>query len=172
MSSFEIIDNAYTAADIERMFVFVKTSMYRIGWEDSNWDDIVGQNRIMYSDYTQEDVENFGVLSCHNSSRITELINGRIPSKVVINLAEPSNTFCPHTHPDKEVFIYYCNHRWNPEWAGETIIYSDHDDEAEHAISFKPGRVLWLKKGARHSVRPPSHACPEYRFTFAAFFKV
>jgi ribosomal protein L16 Arg81 hydroxylase len=77
----------------------------------------------------------------------------------------------PHTHPDKDVLLYYCNVRWNTEWAGETIIYSDNDSEAEHAISYRPGRVLWLPKGVMHSVRPPSNACPEYRFTFAAMFQ-
>ena len=73
----------------------------------------------------------------HNNPRIDELINGRTPVKQVINLAEPSNTFLPHTHYNEEVFLYYCNHRWNPEWAGETIIYAEHDYEAEHAITFK-----------------------------------
>lgn len=171
MKEHEIIDNAYSAADRERMFNFVKRSLYKIGWDDNNWDDVVGQQRILYSDYSEEDVEKIGVLNCHNSPRITELINGRKPNKVVINLAEPANTFMPHTHPSNEVFLYYCNPRWNTEWAGETLVYSQHESEAEYAISYRPGRVLWLNKGVMHSVRPPSNACPEYRFTLAAFFE-
>ena len=170
MSNYEIIDNAYSAADREEMFGFVRNSLFKLGWRDQHWYDVIGQRRLMYSHYTPEDVAAFGVFSRHNNQRITELINGRTPTQTVINLAEPANSFHPHTHPDKEVFLYYCNHRWNPEWAGETILYTDHDYEAEHAISYKPGRVLWLNKGVKHSVRPPSNACPEYRFTFAALF--
>lgn len=168
---YEIIDNAYSARDRDEMFEFVRNSKYRIGWADRNFDDVNGQRRIMYSPYTQEDTQNMGVLDCHKNLRIEELIRGRTPEYSVINLAEPSNVFCPHTHPELETFIYYCNPRWKPEWAGETIIYSEHDFEAEHAVTFKPGRVLWLNAGVTHSVRPPSQACPDYRFTFAAFFK-
>jgi hypothetical protein len=172
MIKHEIIDNAYSAADMERMFGFVRNSNFRLGWQDQHWNDITGQRRILYSDYSQEDLDNMELLYCHNSPRITELINGRTPVKAAINLAEPANTFLPHTHVGEEVLLYYVNHRWNPEWAGETIIYADHDNEAEHAVSFKPGRVLWLKEGVKHSVRPPSNACPEYRFTCAVMFKV
>jgi len=167
---YEIIDNAYSAQDRENIFSFVRNSKYVLGWADQHWDDVNGQRRILYSHYSLEDVENMGVFRLHNNPRIDELINGRTPVKQVINLAEPSNTFLPHTHYNEEVFIYYCNHRWNPEWAGETIIYSEHEYEAEHAITFRPGRVLWLKRGVMHSLRPPSQAAPEYRFTFAAFF--
>ena len=168
---YEIIDNAYSAQDRERMFNFVLKSRYQIGWAEEHWGDVNGQRRIMHSAYTQEDAQAMGVLHCHSSARINELIGGRTPVNNVINLAEPSNVFCPHTHPELETFIYYCNTRWKPEWAGETIIYSEHDYEAEHAVTFKPGRVLWLKAGVMHSVRPPSQACPDYRFTYAAFFK-
>ena len=57
------------------------------------------------------------------------------------------------------------------KWAGETIIYAEHDYEAEHAITFRL-LVLWLKRGVMHSLRPPSQTTPEYRFTFAAFLLV
>jgi len=167
---YEIIDNAYSARDRDDMFEFVRNSKYRIGWADRNFNDVNGQRRIMYSPFTLDEVEDMGVLRLHNSPRIDELVRGRTPTQNIINLAEPSNVFCPHTHGDLDTLLYYCNTRWAPEWAGETIIYSEHDYEAEHAVSFKPGRVLWLNAGVMHSVRPPSQAAPDYRFTFAAFF--
>ena len=58
-----------------------------------------------------------------------------------------------------------------PEYAGETLIYEDDGEEACRAVSFVPGRVLWLSREVQHSIRPPSHACPTYRFTFACFFE-
>lgn len=167
---YEIIDNAYSAQDRWKMYDFARNSRYVFGWAESGWEDVNGHRRVLHSNYSLEDVENMGVLRLHNSSRIDELIGGRTPVKQVINLAAPSDTFNAHTHPDKEVFIYYCNFRWNPEWAGETIIYSEHEYEAEHAITFRPGRVLWLNAGVMHTLRPPSQAAPEHRFTFAALF--
>lgn len=173
MSGFEIVDGAYTASDCEELFGFAKKSFYRFGWSDNFWNDVNGQDRILYCDLSPEDVDNFGILRTPmlKDSRLIDLIGGRECEKAVINLADPSNCFCPHTHPDKDVMVYYMNTRWNTEWAGETIIYNDYEMEAEYAVSFKPARVLWLKAGVRHSLRPPSIAAPEMRFTFAAMFQ-
>ena len=41
---------------------------------EKHWSDVNGQRRIMYSAYTQEDAQEMGVLHCHNSARINELI--------------------------------------------------------------------------------------------------
>lgn len=154
------------------MFKFIKQSRYQLGWADQHWADVTGQQRTMFSPFSLEDVDNLGVLRLYNDPRIDELIRGRTPVQQVVNLAEPGSVFTPHTHPGWETFLYYCNYRWSPEWAGETIIFSENDFEAEHAISVKPGRVLWMDEGVMHSVRGPSNACPEYRFTFSAFFSV
>ena len=67
MSSFEIIDNAYSASDREEMFTFVRNSLFKLGWQDQHWDDVVGQRRLMFSHYGPEDVEAFGVFSRHNT---------------------------------------------------------------------------------------------------------
>lgn len=173
MSGFEVIDGAYTASDCESLFSFAKNSLYSFGWSDQFWRDVNGQERILYSNLSEQDVYNAGFLRepMLKDERLIELIGGRECHTAVINLADPSNCFCPHTHPDKDVMVYYMNTRWNTEWAGETIIFNDYETEAEHAISFKPARVLWLNAGVRHSLRPPSIAAPEMRFTLAAMFQ-
>jgi hypothetical protein len=173
VSGFEIIDDAYTSADCEFLFGFAKNSFFRFGWTEDHWSDVNGQERILYSNLSDEDVDNAGLLKppMLKSDRLIELIAGRDCKQAVINLADPSNCFCPHTHIDRDVMVYYMNTRWNAEWAGETIIYNDYGGEAEYAVSFKPARVLWLKAGVRHSLRPPSIAAPEMRFTFAAMFE-
>ena len=179
MSGFEIIDHVYTAPEVESLFLFAKRSYYRFGWEDAHWRDVNGQERILYSRLSPEDVFAAGLLRepMLKNERLIELIAGREASigshgsAAVINLADPSNCFCPHTHPNHDVMVYYMNPRWNPEWAGETIIYNDFEVEAEYAVSIKPGRVLWLEAGVRHTLRPPSIAAPEMRFTLAAMFE-
>lgn len=174
MSKFEVIDNVYPAWAVEQLFHAAKMSYYKFGWRDQFWNDVNGQDRILYCDLSSDDVDNFGFLKepMLQNERLIELIGGRECWRSVINLADPSNCFCPHTHPDKDVMVYYMNPRWNTEWAGETIIYSDHDDEAEYAVSLKPARVTWLSAGTRHSLRPPSIVAPEMRFTLAAMFEV
>ena len=105
------------------------------------------------------------------SPRLEELIAGRTPIRPLVNLVEPSNVMCNHSHLKEDSLIYYINPRWLPEYAGETLIYEDDSEETCRAVSFVPGRVLWLSREVQHSIRPPSHACPTYRFTFACFFE-
>lgn len=170
---YQVIDNVYSAKDQDNFFEFARNSLYRLGWADRFWQDVNGQQRSLYSHLSDDDVCNMGVLSSDIilDNRVVEFIGGRSPISPIINLADPSSCFMPHTHGQYDTFICYLNTRWNTEWAGETIIYNDTGDEAEYAVSFKPSRVLLLKDGVRHSIRPPSIAAPDFRFTFACMFE-
>ena len=174
MAGFEVIDAAYKQTDCINLFSYAKNSYYKFGWGEAGWSDVNGQERILHCNLSDEDVDTFGFLKepMLQNKRLINLIGGRKPVRSVINLADPSNCFCRHVHSDYDVMVYYMNTRWNPEWAGETIIYSDVIDEAEYAVSFRPSRVLWLGAGTPHSLRPPSIAAPEMRFTLASLFKV
>lgn len=168
---YEIIDDAFTRSDILQFNDFARRSLFRIGWHDGDHvADVIGQRRMLYSEYSEEDLKNFEFFERNNSTRLKELIAGRAPQKPLINLVEPSNVTCNHSHIHQDSLIYYVNPRWLPEYAGETLIYEDDGEEACRAVSFVPGRVLWLHREVQHSIRPPSHACPTYRFTFACFF--
>ena len=43
--------------------------------------------------------------------------------------------------------LYYANLEWQPDWGGETIYYNDEED-AEYAISPRPGRLV-IARGAK-----------------------
>ena len=168
---YEIIDDAFMRSDILFFYEFARQSLYKIGWHDGDHvADVVGQRRMLYSDYSEEDVKNFEFFQRIRSPRLQELIAGRKPVKPLVNLVEPSNIMCSHSHLHEDSLIYYANPRWLAQYAGETLIFDDVREEASRAISFVPGRVLWLHTEVQHSIRPPSHACPTYRFTFACFF--
>lgn len=169
---YEIIDDAFTRADILAFSDFTKRSLFKIGWADGDHvSDVIGQRRMLYSHYSDEDLENMEFFKRMKSPRLEELMDGRNPIRPLVNLVEPSNVMCNHSHLKEDSLIYYINPRWLPEYAGETLIYEDASEETCRAVSFVPGRVLWLSKEVQHSIRPPSHACPTYRFTFACFFE-
>lgn len=62
---------------------------------------------------------------------------------------------------DSETIIIYLNEKWDIDWAGETVIFSDND--IEKAILPKFCRVLSFDSRKIHAARPVTRACPELR---------
>jgi len=62
--------------------------------------------------------------------------------------------------------LWYLCDRWDTEWGGETLFYTDEGD-AEIAVSPRPGRLLLFDGAIRHAGKPPNRNCEVARFTFA-----
>lgn len=167
---YRIFDDVFHVADRDYMYSFVRNSLFKVGWADRD-EAIPALLRNLYSDYSEEDLLNMKFMETIQSETLVELIDGRKPERIVVNLSQPGNVYYQHSHYGEESLVYYANIRWLHEWAGETIIYKEDGEEVETAIAMKPGRVLWLGEGIPHSLRPPSLACPDFRFTLAMFFK-
>lgn len=165
---YQIFDGAIPAGEVERMYDFVLHSSFHVGWVDRP-EEISGLFRNMASHYSDDDVRRLQFFESIQSEELLDRINGRWPVKTTINLSYPGNVYYPHTHPREESLVYYANVRWLPEWAGETMIFHD-DMTVDTAIEFKSGRVLWMNESVPHSLRAPSTACPDFRFTMAMFF--
>jgi len=165
---YEIFDNAIPAGEVERIYDFVIRSAFYVGWVDRP-EEISGLFRNMASHYSDEDTKGLEFFESIQSQELLDKIGGRWPVKTTVNLSYPGNVYYPHTHQRQDSMVYYCNVRWLPEWAGETMIFND-DMTVDTACEFKSGRVLWMDEGVPHSLRAPSTACPDFRFTMAMFF--
>jgi SM-20-related protein len=62
--------------------------------------------------------------------------------------------------------LYYANLEWQTDWGGETIFYNDAND-AEVAVSPKPGRLVVARGAILHRGTVPTRACHEERYTIA-----
>jgi Rps23 Pro-64 3,4-dihydroxylase Tpa1-like proline 4-hydroxylase len=62
--------------------------------------------------------------------------------------------------------LYYANLEWQPEWGGETIYYND-DEDAEFAITPRPGRLVIARGALLHRGNVPTRGCYEQRYTLA-----
>ncbi len=62
--------------------------------------------------------------------------------------------------------LYYANLEWQPDWGGETIYYND-DQDAEFAVSPRPGRLVIARGAVLHRGNVPSRGCYEERYTLA-----
>tara|TARA_Y100001937_G_scaffold108845_1_gene152878 strand:+ start:1602 stop:2258 length:657 start_codon:yes stop_codon:yes gene_type:complete len=63
-------------------------------------------------------------------------------------------------------FIFFCNHVWENEWGGETLIY-DPNYDALGAITPRPGRMVAFDSRLLHKGHPPARHIVDLRLTFA-----
>jgi hypothetical protein len=62
--------------------------------------------------------------------------------------------------------LYYANREWQPDWGGETLYFTDEED-AELAISPRPGRLVVARGAVLHRGTVPTRTCHEERYTLA-----
>jgi hypothetical protein len=62
--------------------------------------------------------------------------------------------------------LYYANLEWQPDWGGETIYYND-DEDAELAVTPRPGRLVIARGAVLHRGNVPTRNCYEERYTLA-----
>jgi len=69
-------------------------------------------------------------------------------------------------HEQHVTVLYYANLEWKPDWGGETIYYNDEED-AELAITPRPGRLVVARGAVLHRGNVPTRNCYEERYTLA-----
>jgi SM-20-related protein len=62
--------------------------------------------------------------------------------------------------------LWFLMDRWDVEWGGETLFFTD-DGDAEFVATPKPGRLVVFDGAIRHVGRPPNRVCYAARYTFA-----
>jgi hypothetical protein len=152
-------------------FNFCKNSLFRIGWSDNDT-DAARQHAYMHSKFDTNDVKASGFLEAVISSDVQQEIEGHVIEDAVCNLSTPADSHFAHVHPEiDKVMLYYVNMEWREGWHGETLFYSDDKEAIERAISYVPGQVVVFDASIPHVLRPQSHSCDKYRFTFALMLK-
>jgi len=165
----KIFDGIVGLHDIQRIYAFVLTSKYVIGWHDTNRES--NTKSYLHSNYSNEDVDNLNLLELLKNTEIAEIISGMERVRVVVNMSVPSNVHYAHSHNEEVVVLYYANPEWAHHWHGETHFYNFDGTEVQHAISFKPGRIVVFDGRLPHAISPQSSAGPDYRFTIAFTFR-
>lgn len=163
-------DNLFSMVQRDSMYQFVRNSKFQIGWRDSPRIELSGYQNL-HSVFSQEDVENLGLLRWLKGSEVEEKLSGLEYDKTVVNLSTPSDVNFIHVHHGQVVLLYYPNLDWKPEWYGETLFYSEDGASVSWAGAYTPGRVLLFDGEIPHSIRPQSSLAPHYRFTVACVFR-
>ena len=143
---------------------------YVLGWSDRD-DSVSKRYKNLHSPLTPQNLSDCGFFENIKNQELKKFLQNKKDSHHVINMSHPTNVFFPHTHSGYWSLVYYINVEWQQHWHGETIIYKENGIDIESCVSFVPNRILLINKSVPHALRPPSVACPDYRYTFACFLE-
>ena len=123
-SRIQIYDNVFSHTFRTKLYEKIINADYNIGWADTKI--IENSDKVfMYSLWNIEQCIKSGILSNIHNKDIVEKINKRLPTRCVVNCGTFSDVYIPHSHDNVDVFLYYANLDWKPEWNGETGFYSE-----------------------------------------------
>ena len=90
--------------------------------------------------------------------------------RVYVNSSIYGDTYYAHRDCDAELrnvtVLFYCNLVWHADWGGETLFFNDKQD-AEVAVTPRPGRLVVSRGAILHRGGVPSQVCHEERLTIA-----
>lgn len=167
-----VFDDVFTWHERENFYKFFSDSMFKIAWGDSV--EIHEQHKkFLYSSYSDNDIVNSGFVSALQQKQYVEIedvLSQKTLKTAVVNLSTPANSYQAHSHTEKTSMLYYANLRWQEEWAGETMFFSEDLKDIVFTSPYVPGRIILFDNPLPHSIRAQSMAGPQYRFTFASFW--
>jgi SM-20-related protein len=72
-----------------------------------------------------------------------------------------------HTDKNDWTAVYYPHARWEPNWAGETVLFNEERDDIIVSIYPKPNRLVVFPGNMPHLARGVSRTCPVLRVTLS-----
>ncbi len=169
----QVFDNKIPFTIREKLLDYCTRSKFSLGWCDrpniendkaipnihSSWTiDNLNESKIL--PYIVDCIDETSFFTCGNIESI------------ILNLIRPSDVHFIHSHPNKQVALYYCNLDWEDGWYGETMFYDSNDLEKVSFTSlYKPGRIILFDGSIPHAIRPQSMRGPKYRISLTLIFR-
>lgn len=165
-----IFDDLYDYRERTFFYSFMLQSLYRFNISDTGLLENRGEYGL-YSDYSADDVNRMGILTCDNAKPLLQYISGMNLKQARINLSTlyDKNRFHIDTDSPKKAvtLLYYANLNWDIESSGHTLFSNEDRSDIEHCIMYKPGRVVIFDGKIPHCILSPNTVSPAYRLSFA-----
>ena len=163
----EVFDNQVPFAVREKAFDYCSRANFSLGWTDRPVVDHEKSVPNVYASWSQEQLDASGIFTyiapCIEE---TAFFTSRRIESAVVNLVRPSDVHYIHSHPGKQVALYYCNLDWEDGWYGETLFHDPKDlNRISFASAYTPGRIILFDGSIPHAIRPQSINGPKYRIS-------
>lgn len=176
-ASIEVWDGAVPPALALRLAGLMDLNIWRYGWKASREQTAYG---FWHSHFGGDD-NDAAITDCEHDligrplvAPVLELwrmlqagpLAGQVPVRVYANghtFGGDGHLHRDHTAPGHFTTIYYAHTEWHPNWAGETVFFSEGGDEIIKAVFPKPGRLTHFPGNIQHAARSPGRECPALR---------
>tara|TARA_R100000664_G_C2732285_1_gene122570 strand:- start:140 stop:667 length:528 start_codon:yes stop_codon:yes gene_type:complete len=162
-------ENFLSPSSCQLVYNLVISSLYRIGWDDSNEPQHKPYPNL-HSEYSFQDLQKLKILEPILKKLKNKNITVDNYFRCMINLTKPLDVNFIHSHPDQWVALYYANLTWNPEWGGETLFYKNNKKDILLCSPYIPNKLLIFDGGIPHTIKAQNLIGPSYRFTISIFF--
>jgi len=171
MSQITYFDNVVPTTERMNIFKFCQSSMYQLGWYDS--DDPAKFIPNLHSQWSDTDVENSQLLPyIQNCIDQTPWFTKKKIDMTVVNMVRSNDVHTIHHHKMSQVALYYVNLDWRDGWYGETIFYDELDqNKIDFTSPYIPGRIILFDGKIPHAIRPQSVDGPKFRITLSFFYE-
>lgn len=172
----EVWDDAVPQVLQVRLTGLMDMNIWRYGWRATAEQSAYG---FWHSHFAGDDDN--GVQSCEHDllgrpliAPVLELwrmleagpLKGHIPVRVYANghtFGGDGHLHTDHSAPDHFTTIYYAHAQWGPNWAGETVFFSEGRDDVIASVFPRPGRLAHFPGSIPHAARSPGRDCPALR---------
>jgi len=170
--NFQVFDNKVPFTIREPLLDYCARSSFSLGWVDRPHIEYDKTIPNIHSRWTMNNLEESKILpyiaECMDE---TPFFTFRQVESIILNLTRPSDVHFVHSHPNKQVALYYCNLTWEDGWYGETLFYDPNDlEQVSYTSLYKPGRIILFDGSTPHAIRPQSVNGPKYRITLTIIF--
>jgi SM-20-related protein len=178
------IDDLLAEEQRKEVYNFLRKGGWKFGWKSSSKTDIFsfwhkhfagyhnGRNEKQY-DCTEELQKTAPLMFDFWLSLSATVFKGHTLIRCYANAQTHGSDGTIHidSKSDKSyTSVYYPHERWEPNWAGETLIFNADKSDIIAAIYPKPNRLAIFRGNLPHVARGVSRICPELRITL--MFKV
>lgn len=177
LGSVRVIDDVIPSGLQKEILGFIRRPIWAYGWKSIKEHDRYGFWHAHFAGGDDKDMSDCesGLASNVAAAPIYQLwkclksdvLKGHAPIRVYANGHTYGVEGYIHTDSeDKDNYfttIYYAHGVWDPNWAGETVFYSEETGDITQAVHPRPGRVIVFRGATPHVARSPSRECPELR---------
>ena len=185
-SHFGCFDGILTEEDRDQIDAFLQAPGWSFGWKSHSKTDVYSFWHKHFAGYKKSDKYRIGEgkwppPDCseelrQNSALIFEfwsllrntLLKGHSLVRCYANGMPFGSEGTLHTDSDSPTSytsVYYPHRDWQPNWAGETVIFNKAKDDIVASIYPKPNRLLIFRGDTPHVARSVSRTCPSLRIT-------
>jgi hypothetical protein len=162
-----VLDDVFDYRTRYNFYRFIRSALFRCTGKDAPED----KEETIFSSFSENDLNNLGLFTNHQSTPILELIEGYNVTQTLVNLSTPTDKNRYHIDtpksPTSKTLLFYPNLKWPLEWCGHTVFANESLTDVEFCSAYVPGRIVWFDGNIPHSITPPSTLAETFRFSLA-----